>query len=108
MSEIDWLAPGASVIVLVPTGPLSPTNVTVAVAVSEALGFTRSMDVVKNPVAPSAKYSDNDGDDAGRIVVTSAAALFVALTSPPPEMVAVLVTDAGASGATSTVSVTGG
>ena len=57
LSEIDWLAPGASVIVLVPTGPLSPTNVIVAVAVSVALGFTRSIDVVKNPVAPSAKYS---------------------------------------------------
>ena len=39
--------------------------------------------------------------------MTSVAVLFVALTSPPPEMVAVLVTDAGALGATFTVSVTG-
>ena len=65
------------------------------------------MDVVKKPVAPSAKYNDSDDGAGGRIVVTAAAALFVAFTSPPPEMVAVLVTDAGASGATSTVSVTG-
>jgi hypothetical protein len=86
---------------------LTPTNVIVAVAVAEALGFTRSMDVVKNPVAPSAKYSDVDGIDVGKMVVTSAAVLFVALTSPPPEMVAVLVTEAGAVAATFTVTVTG-
>ena len=45
---------------------------------------------------------------AARIVVTSVAVLFAVLTSPPPEMVAVLVTDAGALAATFTVIVTGG
>src|SRR5262245_8228633 len=41
-------------------------------------------------------------------VTVSIAVLFVVLTSPPPEIVVVLVTDWGASGATFTVSVTGG
>ena len=42
------------------------------------------------------------------IWVGSVAVLFDVLTSPPPAMVAVLITDAGASDSTSTVSVTGG
>ena len=40
--------------------------------------------------------------------MTSVAVLFAVLTSPPPEMVAVLATDAGALAATFTVIVTGG
>jgi hypothetical protein len=42
------------------------------------------------------------------IVVTSVAVLFAVLTSPPPEMVAVLASDAGALVATLTVIVTTG
>ena len=36
LSEMDWLVPGARLIVLVPTGPALPTNVIVAFAVSVA------------------------------------------------------------------------
>jgi len=43
-----------------------------------------------------------------RIVVTSVATSFVVMVSPPPETVAVLVTLAGAFGATFTVRVIGG
>jgi hypothetical protein len=42
----------------------------------------------------------------GTTVATSVAVLFVLLTSAPPEIVAVFVTDGGALGATFTVIVT--
>src|SRR4051794_20630536 len=105
-----------SVIVQTPdVQPASPAAIAKLIVSSDAVAAFAALTASRKEQSPAAQVGLFRSSDrvtvkvcVGIIVVGSVAVLFAALVSPPPDTVAVLLTDEGALAATLTVNVSGG